>query len=111
MNLIALALGCVSACTSASGEIRGGGDRPGYDAAAPEPLAVPIKEDPFLGAGKTTWKGVYRDFFGRRAKSGCGAQPTCHSVAGRARTRHDRRDRQEREREHRTEQHGLRIRT
>jgi hypothetical protein len=72
-----------AACTSASGDVKGGEPRPGYDAAAPAPLEVPITEDAYADAAPTTWKGIYRDFFGRRAKSSCAGNGTCHDAADR----------------------------
>lgn len=80
---LALALACISGCTSASGEVRGGDPRPGYDAAAPEPLRVPITEPTFADAAPTTWRGLYRDFFGRRAQASCAGNGTCHDTADR----------------------------
>lgn len=81
---VALALACVSGCTSASGEVKGGELRPGYDAAAPTPLQVPVTEPTFADAAPTTWRGVYRDFFGRRAQASCAGNGTCHDTAERA---------------------------
>ena len=81
---VALALVSAVACTSASGEVHGGGARPGYDAAAPDPLVVPISEPTFADAGPTTWRGIYRDFFGRRAPASCAGNGTCHDAEGRA---------------------------
>jgi hypothetical protein len=82
VTALALVLASVSAsaCTSASGEVRGGGPRPGYDAAAPEPLVVPVTEDRFEGAGMTTWRGLYRDFFGRHSPASCAANGQCHEL-------------------------------
>jgi len=74
----ALACASTSACTSASGEVKGGELRPGYDAAAPAPLEVPITEPSFADAPPTSWRGLYRDFFGRRAQSSCAGDGTCH---------------------------------
>jgi hypothetical protein len=71
-----------SACSSASGEIKGGDPR--FDAAAPEPLVVPITEPTFADAPPTSWKGIYRDFFGRRSKASCAGNGTCHDAAGKA---------------------------
>ena len=55
-----LLIGLVVGCASASGEVHGGETR--FDAAAPDPLVVPITEDPFTDASPTSWKGIYRDF-------------------------------------------------
>lgn len=63
------------ACTSASGEVRGGEAR--FDAASPD-------EPTFADASPTSWKGIYRDFFGRRAKSSCAGNGACHDAAGKA---------------------------
>jgi len=67
----------VAGCASASGEVRGGEDR--FDAAAP---VVPATENPFTDAPRTSWKGIYRDFFGRRAKGSCAGNGGCHDAAG-----------------------------
>lgn len=74
--LAALAVGCASA----SGDVRGGETR--FDAAAPEPLVIPVTEDPFTDASPTSWKGIYRDFFGRNAKASCAGNGSCHDSAG-----------------------------
>ena len=77
--ILALALG---ACTSATGDVVGGEPRP-FDAAAPLPLVLPITEPTFADAAPTSWKGIYRDFFGRRAtKSSCASTGSCHGAAG-----------------------------
>jgi hypothetical protein len=83
---LVLALGCggVGACSNASGDVKGGDLRPGYDAAAPAPLEVPITEPSFADAAPTTWRGLYRDFFGRRAQASCAGNGTCHDTAQRA---------------------------
>ncbi len=78
-----LLLAFVSACSSASGEVKGGELRPGYDAAAPAPLVVPITEPTFADAAPTTWRGLYRDFFGRRGQASCAGNGTCHDSADR----------------------------
>jgi hypothetical protein len=80
---VAVALLGAAACTSASGDVKGGQPRPGYDAAAPAPLEVSITEDLYVDAAPTTWKGIYRDFFGRRAKSSCAGSGICHDAADR----------------------------
>jgi hypothetical protein len=67
------------ACTSATGDVRGGEDR--FDATAPDPLVVPITEPAFADAPATSWKGIYRDFFGRRSKASCAGNGTCHDSA------------------------------
>jgi hypothetical protein len=72
----ALALG---ACTNATGDLSGGQPRP-FDAAAPAPLVVPITEPTYADASPTSWKGIYRDFFGRRAKATCAGNGTCHDT-------------------------------
>ena len=74
----ALALG---ACTTASGDVTGGAPRP-FDAASPDPLVVPITEPTYADAAPTSWKGIYRDFFGRRAKGSCAGNGGCHDAAG-----------------------------
>jgi hypothetical protein len=82
-SALAVALIGAVACTSASGEVKGGDPRPGYDAAAPAPLEVAVTEDPYTNAAPTTWKGIYRDFFGRRAQSSCAGNGTCHDAPDR----------------------------
>jgi hypothetical protein len=84
MLVVTLVLSCASAgaCTSASGEVRGGDARPGYDASAPDPLVVPINEPTYEDAGDTTWRGIYRDFFGRHSPASCAGNGTCHDAAG-----------------------------
>ena len=81
--VLGLAVSAVAAgaCTSATGEVRGGEAR--FDAASPDPLVVPISEPAFADAPPTTWRAIYRDFFGRRAKASCAGNGTCHE-AGRA---------------------------
>ena len=75
---LAFALVSVVSCTSASGDVVGGGPRDGYDAATPAPLVVPITEPTFTDAPATSWTGIYRDFFGRRALSSCAGRTSCH---------------------------------
>jgi hypothetical protein len=79
--VLALALVSVASCTSASGEVEGGGPRPGYDASPPTELVVPITEPTFADAPKTSFRGLYRDFFGRRALSSCAGRTSCHADA------------------------------
>lgn len=83
---LAAALACTStsACTSASGDVHGGELRPGYDASAPAPLEVPITEPTYADAPAASWRGLYRDFFGRRATGSCAGNGTCHDTADRA---------------------------
>ena len=69
-----------AACSGATGEVRGGEER--YDAASPAPLVVSVTEPTFADASPTSWKGIYRDFFGRRAKATCAGNGTCHDAAG-----------------------------
>jgi hypothetical protein len=64
------------ACTSATGDVRGGETR--FDSAPPDPLVVPVTEPAFADASPTSWRGIYRDFFGRRAKASCAGNGTCH---------------------------------
>ena len=78
---VALALvstASVSACSDASGEVRGGELRPGYDASAPPALELPITEPLFEDAPTTSWHGIYRDFFGRHSPAACGKKSNCH---------------------------------
>jgi hypothetical protein len=65
-----------AACASADGTVRGGEAR--YDAAPPLPLVVPITEPTFADAPPTSWKGLYRDFFGRRSTASCAGNGVCH---------------------------------
>lgn len=80
----AVALLCASGCVSASGEVKGGELRPGYDASAPAPLEVPITEPTFDDAAPTSWRFLYGKFFGRHAPSSCAGNGTCHDAADRA---------------------------
>ena len=43
---------------------------------------MPITEDPFTDAPLTSWRGIYRDFFGRRAKASCAGTGNCHGAEG-----------------------------
>ena len=81
-SVLALALVSIASCTSASGEVQGGEPRLGYDASFPAPLEVPITEPTFEGAPDTSFRGLYRDFFGRRALSSCAGRTSCHADAG-----------------------------
>jgi hypothetical protein len=72
----------VAACASASGDVKGGEAR--FDAAPPDPLVVPISEPTYEDAPETSWRGIYRDFFGRRAKGSCAGNGTCHGAADKA---------------------------
>ena len=82
-GLLSLLLAAVCAsCTSASGDVKGGDLRPGFDAAAPPPLEVPITEPTFDDAAEASWRGLYRDFFGRGAQAAsCAGRGTCHGTA------------------------------
>ena len=77
------AIGGAGACASADGELRGGAWRD-FDAATPEPLVVTITEPTFADAPPDTWKGIYRDFFGKRAKSSCAGTGLCHGAPNQA---------------------------
>jgi hypothetical protein len=71
---------CTSgACTSADGTLHGGEAR--YDAAPPLPLVVPITEPSFSDAPRTSWRGLYRDFFGRGSPATCAGNGACHDAA------------------------------
>lgn len=63
----------IAACTSASGELRGGELRPEFDASSPPRLVAE-----FPNASPTSWRGLYRDFFSKNAASGCGQFAGCH---------------------------------
>jgi hypothetical protein len=78
---LALALVSVASCTSATGQVEGGDPRLGYDASFPAPLVVPITEPTFADAPATSYRGLYRDFFGRRALSSCAGRTSCHADA------------------------------
>ena len=80
---LAGAFGLGACTTAASGDVSGGEPRP-FDAASPMPLEVPISEPTFADASPTSWRGIYRDFFGRRAVSSCAGSGTCHDSATRA---------------------------
>ena len=77
--LLILVVAAPLACTSASGEVKGGEAR--YDAAPPEPL-IAVTEPTFADAPDASWRGIYRDFFGRRSKASCGRSGACHSTPG-----------------------------
>ena len=76
--VVGFALSAPVACTSATGDVRGGEAR--FDAASPDPLVVPISEPTFADAPPTSWRGIYRDFFGRRSKASCAGNGTCHEA-------------------------------
>jgi hypothetical protein len=69
----------LGACTTADGTLRGGEAR--YDAAPPPPLVVPITEPTFADAPPTSWRALYRDFFGRRSPASCAGNGVCHDAA------------------------------
>jgi hypothetical protein len=73
---LALALLSVASCTSASGDVVGGGPRDGYD-----PTLPAVVEPTYLNAPKLSWTGIYRDFFSRRALSSCAGRTSCHADA------------------------------
>ena len=73
------ALLVASACTTATGDVTGGEPRP-FDAASPSKLVVPITEPSYSDASPTSWKGIYRDFFGRRSTASCAGNGTCHDT-------------------------------
>ena len=77
--VVALGVTVPLACTGATGEVRGGDAR--FDAASPEPL-VASTEPTFADAADTSWRGIYRDFFGRRSKASCARTGACHSTPG-----------------------------
>ncbi|MBX3187910.1 MAG: hypothetical protein KF819_12880 [Labilithrix sp.] len=68
-------------CASASGDVVGGGPR--FDAGLPDPLVQPINEPSLTEASPTSWGGLYRDFFGKRARGGCAGTGACHGSIGR----------------------------
>jgi hypothetical protein len=76
---VAVLVTALAACTSADGAVRGGETR--FDSASPPPLVVPISESTFADAAPTSWKGIYRDFFGKRSKASCAGNGTCHGEA------------------------------
>ena len=75
--LIALAVATPLACSSASGDVRGG--EPRFDAASPEPL-IASDEPTFADAPETSWRGIYREYFGRRSKASCARTGACHGA-------------------------------
>ncbi len=68
------------ACSDASGDVKGGQWRD-FDAASPANFVNPISEPTYEDAKPDTWTGIYRDYFGRRAKSSCAGNGTCHGGA------------------------------
>ena len=72
---VALAAG---ACSSAGGDVSGGTARFDSTAAAP---SCAITEPDLTAAGDTTWRGIYRDYFGCRSKSSCAGSGACHDTA------------------------------
>lgn len=81
--LCAVALSA-GACATATGEVSGGELRKDFDPNAPPEVFTPpgSTEDSFADAGGSTWRGLYRDFFGRTAVSSCAAPGGCHGAAG-----------------------------
>jgi hypothetical protein len=81
VGLVALA-----ACTSASGELRGGAPR--YDAAKSllfdAGLIYCFEDADEVEAGATTWTGIYRDLFGPMTRGGCAGDGACHGTDGQA---------------------------
>lgn len=71
--------GCASADPDA---VKGGAPREGYDASAPPPLDAGVTEITDKDAPPTSWRGIYRDFFGRAARSGCAGSGVCHEAVG-----------------------------
>jgi len=78
--LVALAVACATACSSATGEVSGG--EPRFDAALPEPFDAGPAEDADLAAPPTSWRGIYRDLFGKSAPSSCAGTASCHGALG-----------------------------
>jgi len=74
---------CVSAvaCASASGEVKGGELRPGFDPNAPPPAIEQPAVPRDAGSG-TAWKDLYRDFFGPTGIATCSLSGSCHGMAG-----------------------------
>lgn len=77
----ALAAPSASGCSSATGEVVGGAPR--FDAGLPDPLVQPIVEPTLTEASPTSWGGIYRDFFGKRARGSCAGTGGCHGSVGR----------------------------
>lgn len=71
------------ACSDASGEVKGGRWRD-FDAATPAAFVNAISEPTYEDAMPNTWTGIYRDYFGRRAKSSCAGNGTCHGAPDQA---------------------------
>jgi len=76
-----LVVATAASCTSADGEVRGGEAR--FDAALPQPFDAGVTEEADTEASPTSWRGIYRDMFGRSAVSGCAGGGTCHDALGR----------------------------
>ena len=80
MRGVTILVPLISACASASGEVAGGEAR--FDAASPAPLVVPVTEPTYTDAPDGSWRGIYRDYFGRSAKASCAGSGVCHDAAG-----------------------------
>ena len=79
LSIVALGLALgpalgVIACTSASGDVSGGGLRAGYD-----PNFVPPAQGRDSGTG-TTWTDLHRDFFGQTGVASCKGTGACHAT-------------------------------
>lgn len=81
--LVVIAGGAFVACSDASGEVKGGQWRD-FDAATPAAFVNKINEPTYEDAMPNTWTGIYRDYFGRRAKSSCAGNGTCHGAPDQA---------------------------
>lgn len=82
-GLLVLLLVIGAGCAEASGDVSGGEAR--FDAASPQAFdSGGTGEDPFTDAPPNTWKGIYRDYFGRNAKSSCAGSGVCHDAVGKA---------------------------
>jgi len=77
----ALVASAGASCSSATGSVSGGGIR--FDTEVEPFDAGPFNEVDDPSAPPTSWRGIYRDLFGRKAVSGCAGSGTCHDAPGR----------------------------
>lgn len=71
-----------ASCSADPNAVKGGAPREGFDAAAPPPFDAGVTEVTDKNAPPTSWRGIYRDFFGRASRSGCAGNGTCHEAVG-----------------------------
>ena len=70
-------------CATASGDISGG-EQDRLDASSPPALTSEAgsSEPTYADAAPDTWKGIYRDLFGRNSPASCAGSGVCHDAAG-----------------------------